>query len=284
MTRERAAWVWTALFCVLFVVVEQLANFITVSAYQTVWTRYGVHLVVLALITARRPSVLVTTRRPVLQIGCSLCMLGMPLGYIVAIEAGSMAAVNGVFWLSPLMALAVCAWAGERVDRRLWLVSLGGWLSALLLTHARPPLGLRVLGGAGVAAACFALYLVGMRLLAGETTASKLFYTAAGVFVVLSLVLGRFYRRPDAVSLLAMIAIGLSGLGALLALDRALELAPASVVAPMTFVQPAIAFVIEAIRTGHGVGVGSVLGLVLQLGVVAVLLTRRAPIAPAGHG
>jgi drug/metabolite transporter (DMT)-like permease len=280
--RVRAAWLWTALFCLVFVVVERLGTLVTVSPVQTVWTRYGVHLVALALLFGRRPAVVVGTRRPGLQLACSLLMLGMPLGFIVAIGAGPVEAVSGVFWLAPLMALTVCVWRGEHVDGRLWFVSVGGWVSALLLTHARAPHGLRLVGGAVVMAACFALYLVGMRQLAAETTASKLFYTAGGVFLLLSLLLGRFYRRPDPVSILAMIAIGALGFAGLLALDRALELAPVSVVAPMTFMQPAIAFVIESMHTGH-VGTGPLLGLVLQLALVAALLTPPPVAQCAGH-
>jgi drug/metabolite transporter (DMT)-like permease len=252
--------------------IEEIGKLATVSAYQVVWTRYGVHLVALGIIVARRPGIMVKTRRPLLQAGCSLSMLAMPAGFIMAARAGSIEAIHGVFWLSPILALVVASCAGERVGGRLWLLSFCGWGSALLLTTARPPTAIGAVAGALVMAGSFAFYLVGMRRLAGESAASKLFYTAAGVFLFLSFAVSRFYRPPDPSSWSAMLAIGLLGLVALFAFDRALELVPAAAVAPVLFIQPAFSFALSLLRTGHPVGLGVRIGLVLQVCLLVLLL------------
>ena len=267
------AWAWAALFCLLWALIEEIGQLARVSSYQVVWTRYGVHLVALGIIVSRRPGVMVKTRRPLLQGACSLSMLAMPAGFIVAARAGPIEAIHGVFWLAPILVLIIASRTGERVGGRLWLLSLCGWVSALLLTTARAPATIGGLVGAVVMAVSFAFYLVGMRRLAGESAASKLFYTAAGVFLLLSLASARFYRPPDPNSWSAMVAIGLLGLVALFAFDRALELAPAASVAPMLFTQPAFSLALGLLHRAHHVGWGVRIGLALQACLLVPLLT-----------
>ena len=82
-----------------------------------------------------------------------------------------------------------------------------------------------------------------------------------------------------------MVAIGLLGLVALFALDRALELAPAAHVSPMMFTQPAFSFVLDLLHTGHDVGSGARIGLALQACLLVPLLARyTAAAAPEDSG
>ena len=63
--------------------VENFGSASGVSAYQVVWTRYGVHLALMALVFGpRHGTALVRTAEPAREMICSLLMLGMPLFFI----------------------------------------------------------------------------------------------------------------------------------------------------------------------------------------------------------
>jgi drug/metabolite transporter (DMT)-like permease len=84
-------------------------------------------------------------------------------------------------------------------------------------------------------AACFSVYVVMTRAMRDETTMANLFYTGLCVLAPLSLGLPAFWLGLRGRAAMAMGAIDLVGLAGLLALDRALHLAPASVVVPVAF-------------------------------------------------
>ena len=115
------------------------------------------------------------------------------------------------------------------------------------------------------------LYLVLTRLLRDESTLTNLVFTAAVVLAPLSLVLPDVWRTPSVRSLALMATIGLLGLGVLYALDRALELAPTSVVAPALYAQPVFAVVLATAAGELHLGRAAELGSVLVVAVYAVL-------------
>jgi drug/metabolite transporter (DMT)-like permease len=202
---------------------------------------------------------------------CALMMLGMPLSFLAASRHASTGAVLTVFWVSPWLALAASRVAGEQMGASVVAAALCGWVGSLFLQGAELPRSLVAWAAALVMALCFAGYLVGMRRLATEAAPAKLFYTAAGVLVPLTLAVSTF-RMPDRTSLAAMSLIGVLGLAGLFALDRALELAPASIVAPVMFLQPALAQSLESwpnslLHDGARLG-----GLALGLAGLALLL------------
>lgn len=86
-------------------------------------------------------------------------------------------------------------------------------------------------------AACFGVYLVMTRAMREETTLANLFYTALYVWLGLTVVLPLFWRPLTWKAAQPMIAIGVIGFFLLLAIDRALHLAPAAVVAPIAFTE-----------------------------------------------
>ena len=95
-------------FALLWAVVEIIASAVDVSVEQLVWTRYGTHLLLL-LLTFRRHarSSLVRTKRPLVQAGRSLLMLGMPLSFVAAARVMDVPDDLAMFWLVPLTVLAV---------------------------------------------------------------------------------------------------------------------------------------------------------------------------------
>jgi drug/metabolite transporter (DMT)-like permease len=106
-------------------------------ALQVVWTRYATHLALLIVVFAPlRGAALVHTPRLRLQIARGLLMLLLPLCFLAALSVSRTADVLGVFWIMPLLAMALAVWLlRERVERLRWLAALGGLAGALLVVR-----------------------------------------------------------------------------------------------------------------------------------------------------
>jgi drug/metabolite transporter (DMT)-like permease len=228
------------------------------SPYQIVWCRYGVHLAfMLALFAPRDPLVLVRTRRPVFQVVRSMLMLIMPASWIMAAERGLDAAtMTAVLASVPLLVTIFGAvLLRERPASWTWIAALVA--SAAYLACALPLAGIsiRQLVLPLVTAVSFSLYVVMTRSLRTETTRANLFYTALGVFVVLSVFIAEVWIPPDAHDVACMVAMGLIGYLVLYALDRSVASAPVCVSAPFAASQIPISLVFTAIH--HAVSGGA---------------------------
>lgn len=209
------------------------------SAFQVVWTRYLVHLGLMAMIFGwRAPGSLLRTRRPGFQLLRSLMMLIMPASWVFAawMDAGRTAA--GWFWSAPLMILAISALLlRERSSRAVTLAAaLGGMAAVVLIAGRSVPSGWQWLPVIGMAAS-FGLYVVMTRSLRTEPLRANLFYTALGVFVALTPVVPFVWQTPGAGDLVLFVAVGGFGLVCLWCLDRAMAAAPVSDTAPLLLAQ-----------------------------------------------
>ena len=120
----------------------------------------------------------------------------------------------------------------------------------------------------------FSLYVVMTRSLRSEGTRTNLFYTALGVFVLLSPLMPGVWIAPPLHDLAVMTGVGLLGWLGLWALDRLAAAAPVSVAAPLACLQ--LPFALALAGAWHGVRVPSaaLAGLVLIAGVACFLLAR----------
>ena len=236
------------------------------SGLEVVWVRYGTHLLFMfALFVPRRRTGFVRTSRPWLQIVRSSMMLGMPICFLLAAQRMDPQDALAVFWISPLIVMALAqVILRERITLVQWSLAGIAFVGVMLIEQPDQDALRRPVVLAVGMALCFGLYLVMTRALRGEAMSTNLFYTAAGVFVPLSLALPLFWRQPDSASLLTMVAIGLLGYATLALMDLALHMAPASAVAPFAFIQP-ICFVLV------GLVVGRHTGLLALIGIAAVL-------------
>ena len=89
-------------------------------------------------------------------------------------------------------------------------------------------------------AVTFSLYVVMTRSLRSETTRANLFYTALGVFLMLSPAMPSLWIMPTLPHFAAIVGVGLLGLATLYALDRLAAAAPVSVSAPFAYLQIAV--------------------------------------------
>jgi drug/metabolite transporter (DMT)-like permease len=231
-----------------------------------VWVRYGTHLLLMLLLWAPGGAArLVRTRRPALHAIRALTMLGMPASFVLAVADMPAGSVMALFWTTPFFALGLAAvWLRERSRWRPWAAAVIAYAGALV-----------ILGWPGVIrpgavlplamAACFALYLVLTRAMRDETPATRLFYTALGVWIPLSLGLPWFWQTPTVRDLAVMMAIGVLGFLVLAALDHALDAAPVGRLAPFVLTQLVGDVLIRAALTRERPTLVTVAGMVVIL-------------------
>lgn len=279
MTAERRGMLWVGAMALMWVALEMLAGFLrqSYSSYQVVWTRYGVHLLfMIAVWGLRAPRTLWATRRPALQVARSLLMVVMPATVITAMARGVDATtVWTVFWVTPLLIVAFASlWLGERVPVHVWIgCALAVAATSLLLGPGMP----RTAGSIILpllSAASFSLYVVMTRMLRFESIRQNLFYTALGVFAVLTPIVSRGWITPDAHDFAVLSAIGLLGFGALYALDRMASSAQVSSTAPVIAVQVAFTIGGRALLAHDAPGLRAWVGVCL-LGAMVIWLWMR---------
>ncbi|HSI41906.1 MAG TPA: DMT family transporter [Xanthobacteraceae bacterium] len=279
---------YAVLFGVLFVVVEMLGGRLgdRYSLYQTVWTRYAFHLAILLVLFGRRdPLSLVRTSRPVFQVARSVLSLATPVAFIMAFErqVSPLVLMAGI-GLSPLLILALAVFAlGERATPLLWVAAAVSSAGALFVAAGQSVPDATGLGLMAAAAVSFSLYVVMTRSLRHEALPVNLFHTALSVFILLSVVMPWVWVTPSAPDLLIMAGIGIFGMLALAALDRAVHDTPVPVTAPLFNLQ--LVFLLAPALASGRLGANGSLMLSLAIIGTAVLFTcwsalTRRPLRP----
>lgn len=234
----RSAMLLLALFAAAWAFVEGVFGArlqLHYSLMQVVWCRYAVHLACLLLIVGwRAPSRLWRTQRVGFQLSRSVLMLVMPASFALSLAAGDRpGTVWAMFWVAPLMILGFARGAlGERVPRWVWAVAaIGSGVAAVMAEPSLP----HSLAGALLPLAMalsFSVYVVMTRSLRDEPVQANLFFTALGVFALLTPLMPFVWVMPNLHDAALLAGIGIVGLLALWALDRACERAPVAQVAP----------------------------------------------------
>jgi drug/metabolite transporter (DMT)-like permease len=211
------------------------------SPYQTVWVRYGVHLGFLGLVgLLLRKKGLVKTRHWKAQILRGLLMLGMPLSFIFAVSRMPANDVWDIFWLAPLFAMGLSSlFLKEHSQKRAWFAAGMIVIASVLIMSPSLPISLKGMVFTLGVLICFSLYMLGTRLLATEDTLTSLFYTAAVVFVPLTILMPFVWKELTPSAFLIMALIGLAGFGLLFSLDRVLEKTTIGRIAPLLASEPA---------------------------------------------
>jgi drug/metabolite transporter (DMT)-like permease len=141
----------------------------------------------------RQPSRIWRTRRPIFHLGRSLMMLIMPLSFASAVSSAiPQALIRLLFWISPFVVIVMATFARlERPTPWAWIGVALGSLGVLSIEILGIPAIPRLAVVPFVMALSFSVYVVMTRALRTEDVAANLFYTAFGVFVVLSLFMPR---------------------------------------------------------------------------------------------
>ena len=237
----------------LWIITETLPTLLApgYSLLQVVWMRYGTHILVLLLILApRQGTSWLRARRPTLQVGRGLLMLLMPISFIVALGHVSVSNVMAVFWLAPLLLLVFAVWVErERPPWTFWVAAATGILGAELIVRPDAALVQAAPFGLGMAIS-FSLYVVLTRSLREERTTTNLLYSALAVFLPLTLAMPAVWKSPALRDGLLMAGVGVVGLGVLWCIDRATDLVPVSVLAPIFPVQLTLVVFMPMLLTG----------------------------------
>ena len=267
----------------LWLATELVASltFRTTPLPQLVWLRYLFHLARMVMIfgVPSRFS-FVRTSRPWLQLFRSLLMLAMPLSYGLAAQTARPQAVFGVFWVAPLMVIAMSALVGERVPRFAWVGGGIAWIGALIVYT--PPVLLMswAVFPALVMAASFSLYIVLTRVLdRTEPLLTNLFYSALGVFLALSIAMPWFFAPIGAREVVGGAAMAVCGWLGLWVVELAIRRELPSRLAPFLFTQVIVDVAARVVDRDVVPAPHVVFGVVLitVAAVVTFVLVRRTP-------
>jgi drug/metabolite transporter (DMT)-like permease len=205
-----------------------------------VWARY-VSSVVLVSLVVNPWSVpgLARTRRPWMQAGRSVLLLLSTACNFFALQYLQVAQTTSIMFAAPLLvALAAGPLLGEWIGpRRLAAIGVG-FVGVLIIT--RPGFGgmhpaalLSVFG-----TACYALYAISTRVLAGsDSSATTLFYSGLAGVVLVTPFVPFVWSTPSVLIALMMAATGVFGAVGHWLLILAHARAPAPVLAPFLYTQ-----------------------------------------------
>ena len=261
-----------AVYAVLWAAIEVLAFSAEVGVEQLVWTRYGLHLLVMAAaLGPRRGKALVRTRRPGLHVVRSLTMLAMPGSYLLASAYLPARDILAVFWTAPLMLLALTR--GRQPLWR-WLCGLAAFAATLVMFRpaAAAVSGYMVLSLA--MAASFALYIRLTDDLSGDSIATNLFHSALWVFLALTPRMPAVWQWPDASAWPILAAVALLGLLSLYLIDVAVRRGGPAIFVPMLYLQPVVLLVITS--GGPAIGRRMLAGLAVVAVAIAIAAVREA--------
>jgi len=250
--------------------------------FLVVWARYaGQALVVTPMVWHRGGPGFWRTRHPRLQVLRSFCLVSATACFFGGLRYLPLAEGSAISFLAPVFAVLLAGPVlGEKPSRARLLAALGGFVGILILLRPgsdvfHPAAGL-LLG----AAISNALYQLLTRKLPGDAPHTTLFYTALVGASVLTLAMPLFEMHAtvswrDALGLLLLMGF-LAGFGHWMFIT-AFTIAPASLVAPFTYVQMIWATIYGYLIFGHlpdglsGVG----MAVIVASGIGLVMHERR---------
>ena len=211
------------------------------ALFLVVWARYaGQMLVVTPIALSRAGPGFWRTRHLRMQLVRSLCLVSATACFFGGLRFLPLAEGSAISFLAPMFAIVLSMPVlGERPTRARWIASIVGFAGILMLVRPGSavfhPATLLFVG----AAISNALYQLLTRRLPNDTPYTTLFYTAMVGTVALSIALP-FAGMPVSASVrdvLALLLLGLlAGVGHWMFISAFL-MAPASLLAPFTYVQ-----------------------------------------------
>lgn len=227
---------FSLLIIVMDVLVKHAASLYPVAV--VVWARYTFHLAftpVLGLRGGLRD--LPRTTQPGLQVLRSVFMLGATVFFFTSLAYIPLADAIAIGFVGPFIIVALARpMLGERSTPDVWIACAVGFAGALIVI--RPGFGDRhwaYLLPLGAALSGSLYGILTRRLGSAERPATSLFYMALVGTLASSLAVPFFWVTPDAWGWALLVAIGISAATAHLVLIQAYRHAPASVIAPLHY-------------------------------------------------
>jgi drug/metabolite transporter (DMT)-like permease len=211
------------------------------STLEVVWARYtGAFLLPFIVSNPWTRPGLVTTARPLLQVGRSVLLLASTMCNFMALRYLQLDEAISIAFSTPFFVAALSGpILGEWVRWRRWTAISVGFLGVLVVTRPGPgsfqPAALLSLGGA----MCYALYALSTRILARtDSNETTLFYSNIVGAAAMLPVVPFFWTTPtDALIIALMVATGALGSFGHYLLIAAHRLAPAAVLSPFIYTE-----------------------------------------------
>ncbi len=226
----------------LFTTMDATAKYLSRSLPLTevAWCRYVFHAATLPFVAARAGGFASLRSRSLgLQLLRSLFLLGSTVLFWLALTFIPLADATAVSFVGPLMLTALSVpFIKEKVGPRRWAAVGVGFLGALLVIRPGPsmaePAALIPLSSA----ACFAGYAICTRILSRyDPWSTTLIWSASVGLVLLSLLVPFHWQAPGPMGWIGLVFLGcLGSLGHLLMI-LAYARAPASTLAPLSYLQ-----------------------------------------------
>jgi drug/metabolite transporter (DMT)-like permease len=249
---------------------------------QVIWGRYVFHLVVVAVLLARRDGYrFLIPRNPKLQFIRALLILTATSLFFTAVPHIPLANAIAINFLAPfLVVVFAIPMLGEKVEWQRWVVLVVAFSATLLIVKP----GLEGFHWASLlccaSAACYAIYqIVTRRLAAIDHPYTTLFFTGAAGVVASSLIAPFVWVPPTPLVWALLAAMGVIGGLSHFLLIQAYRYASASTLAPFSYTQIVTGTLIGYVWFGTFPDELAVVGMavIATCGLYLVLRETRRP-------
>ena len=208
---------------------------------QIVWARFTGHLIIMLIVfLPHHRWALLWPRRPAVQIGRSVLMLVSNLVFVMAIARVPLATASAIGFTAPLIVTALSVpLLHESVRARRWSAVLIGFAGALLVIRPgsgfHDPAVLLLL----LSSLTYALYQIATRWVSRhDNAATGIVFAALLGSLAMTFVLPFVFVPPRTLwDGILFCSLGLFGGGGHYLIIRAFQLAPASVMAPLGYIE-----------------------------------------------
>lgn len=276
-------WMLGTMFC--FIALDALMKLLleTYPLVQVTWARFFFATVIAIAVAAPRLPEIAVSRAPGFQLLRSVLLMFTTGVFNAGIRTTPLATATTIMFMSPILVTVLSTvLLKEHVGLRRWAGIAVGFLGAMIVV--RPWETLEGTIGVGVlflllAAFSNANYQIATRRVRMDDPMTSLLYTAVAGAVVTSLMLPWSWKWPTAIDWLLLGSTGLFGGLGHLCLIRALQAAPASVVAPFSYSSLIWATLFGFVIFGELPDMWTLAGAVLIIGSGLYIFHRERQVA-----
>lgn len=239
----------TGLAFAMFTVQDAMVKWLVVvySVPQVLFMRSVVIIAMALMLSGRQalPRLVASRNKGALVLRAALLLIAWLLYYTASRDLG-LAQLSTIYFVAPIIVVALSALIlHERVPLARWLIVILGFLGVLLASLPSASISLLPAAMALLAAFCWALNSILVRLISGsETTANQMLASNALFLIASAVTFPWVWQTPEAFDWMLMFALGLvGGLGQFWFFEG-FRHAPASAIAPMEYTALVWAFLL----------------------------------------
>lgn len=247
---------------------------------MVVWARYMVHTLLMAGIFLPQSGLRVLrTKRPLLQLARSLCLLGTSLFFTTGLLFIPLAEATAVNFLAPVLVTALSVpLLKEKVSRGQWLAVICGFIGVLIIVHPGGELFTPAILLPFCSALFFCFYqLLTRKLAQHDSPTTSNFFAGLCNTLIMSALVPFFWQVPSLGHGLLMLALGTCGMTAHLFLTQAFRLAAPALLAPFGYCQIVFAGLLGWLLFSHTPDLSALVGIMVIClsGLAAAWQQRR---------